>query len=104
MLGSAVSSSSPKDFQPSSHKGVEARPLTNRHAPAGPAMGCAYAAVGMQRALHSAVGLPSSRTSASWMLVFLMPADVGRSFVWSSRSLEHRPAPPPVQELPDRFA
>ena len=43
-------------------------------------MGCPYNAVGMQRASHSAVGLPSSSTSASWMLAFLMPADVRRSF------------------------
>src|SRR5690349_368388 len=30
----------------------------------------------MTRALDSAMGLPSRSTSASWMLVFLMPADV----------------------------
>src|SRR5581483_6693032 len=42
--------------------------------------GCPYNAVGMQRASHSAIGLPSSSTSASWMLAFLMPADVRRSF------------------------
>jgi catechol 2,3-dioxygenase-like lactoylglutathione lyase family enzyme len=34
----------------------------------------------MQWASHSAVGLPSISTSASWMLAFLMPADVRRSF------------------------
>jgi len=39
-------------------------------------MGCPYMAVGMQRALDAAIGLPRSSTSASWMLVFLMPADV----------------------------
>jgi hypothetical protein len=44
-------------------------------------MGCAYDPVGTQRALESAIGLPSSSTSASWMLVFLMPADVRRSFM-----------------------
>ena len=33
----------------------------------------------MQRALDSAIGLPSRSTSASWMLVFLMPAEVRRS-------------------------
>lgn len=33
-------------------------------------------AVGMQRALDAAIGLPRRSTSASWMLVFLMPADV----------------------------
>src|SRR4051794_20013989 len=52
----------------------------NRHAWRGPAMGCPYNAVGMQRAFDSAIGLSSSSTSASWMLVFLMPADVRRSF------------------------
>jgi hypothetical protein len=46
------------------------------HALPGPAMGCPYDAVGMQRALDSAIGLPSKSTSASWMLAFLMPADV----------------------------
>src|SRR5437660_139689 len=82
MLGSAVSSSTPKDFQPSSHMGVLAsRPLMNRHAAPGPAMGCPYAAVGMQRALDSAIGLPRRSTSALWMLVFLMPADVRRSLI-----------------------
>src|SRR5688572_18729060 len=82
MLGRAVSSSTPKDFQPNSHIGVrDSRPLMNRHAAPGPAMGCPYAAVGMQRALESAIGLPSRSTSASWMLVFLMPAEVRRYFM-----------------------
>ena len=44
-------------------------------------LGCPYVAVGMQRALDSAIGLPSRPTSALWMLVFLMPADVRRSFI-----------------------
>jgi hypothetical protein len=80
MLGSAVSSSTPKDFQPNSHKGVVARPLISRHAtPAPPGM--AYAAVGMQRALDSAIGLPSRSTSVLWMLVLLMPAEVRRSLI-----------------------
>jgi len=43
-------------------------------------MGCPYKAVGMQRASHSAIGLPSRSTSASWMLEFLMPAEVRRYF------------------------
>src|SRR5688572_11431373 len=82
MLGSAVSSSTPKDFQPNSHMGVLGScPLMNRHAAPGPAMGCPYAAVGMQRALDSATGFPSRSTSASWMLVFLMPAEVRRNFM-----------------------
>src|SRR5689334_17210100 len=54
-------------------------PLMKFHALPGPAMGCPYDAVGMQRALDSAIGLPSSSTSASWMLAFLMPADVSRN-------------------------
>jgi hypothetical protein len=41
----------------------------------------AYVAVGMQRALDSAIGLPSRSTSVLWMLVFLMPADVSRNFM-----------------------
>src|SRR5262245_15585999 len=44
-------------------------------------MGCPYNAVGMQRASDSAIGLPSRSTSAFLMLVFLMPADVRRSFM-----------------------
>src|SRR5258708_37221371 len=76
MLGSAVSSSTPKDFQPNSHMGQRGcRPLMNRHAWPAP-LGLAYSAVGMQRALDSAIGLPSRSTSALWMLVFLMPAEV----------------------------
>ena len=82
MLGSAVSSSTPKDFQPNSDMGVSGScPAMNRHAAAGPAMGCPYVAVGMQRALDSAIGLPSNSTSALWMLGFLMPADVRRSLM-----------------------
>src|SRR5256714_11627992 len=50
-----------------------------RHAPPGLPWGCPYPAVGMQRALDSAIGLPSRSTSASWMLVFLIPADVRRN-------------------------
>src|SRR6266511_6262709 len=58
------------------------RPLMNSHAfTPGPAHGCPYIAVGMQRALASLIGLPSSSASASWMLLFLMPADVRRSFM-----------------------
>src|ERR671919_2591436 len=73
MLGNAVSSSTPKDFQPSSHMGVLAScPLMNRQAcPAPPGMPCV--AVGMHRALDSAIGLPRSSTSALRMLAFLMP-------------------------------
>jgi hypothetical protein len=52
----------------------------NRHAWKAPS-GLAYAAVGMQRALDSPIGLPRRSTSASWMLVFLMPAEVRRNLI-----------------------
>ena len=82
MLGSAVNSSTPKDFQPSSHIGLSDRPLMNCHdLSPGPTMGCPYIAVGMQRALDSAIGLPSRSISAPRMLAFLMPADVRRSLI-----------------------
>src|SRR3982074_884676 len=84
MLGSAVSSSTPRDFQPNSHIGVlGSRPLMNRHAWKAPS-GLAYAAVGMHRALDSAIGLPRRPTSALRMLVFLMPAEVRRSLMLPS--------------------
>src|SRR4051812_18677055 len=51
------------------------------HAPSGLTWGCPYAAVGIQRALESAIGLPSMPTSALWMLAFLIPAEVRRSFM-----------------------
>src|SRR5579864_9745642 len=35
----------------------------------------------MQRASDSAIGLPKRPTSASWMLAFLMPAEVRRYFI-----------------------
>src|SRR6476661_10679854 len=79
MLGRAVSSSTPTDFQPSSVMGWSEFPLMNRQATRG-LRGWPYAAVGMQRALHSAIGLPRRPTRASWMLGFLMPADVRRHF------------------------
>jgi len=78
-----------EESQPNSHKGVEARPVISRHAMAGPPMG--YTAVGMQRALDSAIGLPKRPTSASRMLVFLTPAEVRRSFMMPFL-LDFRPA------------
>src|SRR4051812_17722931 len=51
------------------------------HAAPGLTWGCPYAAVGIQRALELAIGLPSMPTSALWMLAFLIPADVRRSFM-----------------------
>jgi hypothetical protein len=50
------------------------------HAPPGSTLGCPYDAVGMQMALESAIGLPRRSTSAWWMLGFLTPPDVRRSF------------------------
>jgi hypothetical protein len=80
MLGRAVSSSTPTDFQPRSTIGFSDLPLMNRQGPTpGPTMGCAYAAVGMHSALESAIGLPSRPTKASRMLTFLTPPDVRRS-------------------------
>jgi len=46
----------------------------------GPFQGCPYIAVGMHRALESAMGLPSISTSASRMLAFVTPPDVRSSF------------------------
>src|SRR5215212_10028108 len=87
MLGSAVSSSSPNDFQPNSHIGVLAScPLMNFHASSGPPRACV--AVGMQRALDSGIGLPRRSTSASWMLAFLIPAEVRRNLM-GARSFAH---------------
>jgi hypothetical protein len=34
----------------------------------------------MTKAWHSVIGLPSSRTSAEWMLAFVTPPEVSRSF------------------------
>src|SRR5579875_1429650 len=83
MLGRAVSSSTPRDFQPSSVSGVGICPVTNRYVMAAPLdIGCN--AVGMQRAFDSAIGLPSRVVSASWMLGFLTPAEVRRSFIGPS--------------------
>src|SRR6266498_89795 len=51
------------------------------HAISGLTCGCPYCAVGIQRALESAIGLSSRSTSALWMLAFLIPAEVRRSFI-----------------------
>ena len=75
MLDSAVSSRIPTDFQPKSPW-----PAMKRQAEAGVHQGWPYSAVGMQRALDSAIGLPSRSTSASRMLVLVTPPDVRRSF------------------------
>src|SRR4030095_4712173 len=80
MLGSAVSSSTPTDFQPRSTIGLSEFPLMNRQGPApGPTLGCPYCAVGMHRALESAIGFSRTSTHTWWMLAFLTPAEVRRS-------------------------
>src|SRR4051812_6954108 len=81
MLGNAVSSSTPTDFQPRSHMAPGLRPAMKRQAEAGVHMGWPYSAVGMQRALESAIGLPNRPTKASRMLGFVTPPDVSSSFM-----------------------
>ena len=72
MLGSAVSSSTPTDFQPRSTMGFWELPLMNCQAfTPGPTIGCPYCAVGMHSAVDSAIGLPRSSTRASRMLAFV---------------------------------
>jgi len=82
MLGNAVSSSRPSDFQPKSLIGDGDFPETKRHADAGVHIGCPYSAVGMHRALHAAIGLPRRSTSAPWMLAFVIPPEVRSSFMF----------------------
>jgi hypothetical protein len=43
--------------------------------------GKAYIAVGMMSALDSAIGLPRRLTSSSWILEFMMPAEVSSNFM-----------------------
>src|SRR6478672_6705504 len=82
MLGSAVSSSTPTDFQPRLTMGFSDVPLMNCQALVpGPAIGCPYIPVGMHRARDSAIGLSSIPTSAAWMLGFVTPLSVSRSFM-----------------------
>src|SRR5262245_23514117 len=86
MLGSAVSSSAPTDFHPSSTMGSADRPLMNSHPRTpGPTLGCPHIAVGMHRAVQSAIGFSSRSSSALWMLAFLTPADVSSSFTVPSQ-------------------
>ena len=81
MLGSAVSSRTPRDFQPNPHKGLAAdprdQPVTRRQL----RLGMRMIAVGMHRALHSAMGLPNRSTSESWMLALVMPPEVRRNLM-----------------------
>src|SRR5689334_1650607 len=84
MEGNAVSSRTPSDAQPSpdmycqSELGSAAmKPRTE----VGPHIGWPHCAVGMQRALHSAIGLPSRSMSALRMLGFVTPPEVRRYFI-----------------------
>src|SRR5689334_14913842 len=81
MLGRAVSSMTPTDFQPSSTIGLVDVPLMNCHVLSpGPTLGWPYIAVGMHSALDSSMGFPRSFTSASRMLGLVTPPDVSSSF------------------------
>jgi hypothetical protein len=57
-----------------------------RQTEAGVQAGWPYSAVGMHRAWESAIGLPRRSTRASWMLGFVTPPDVRRSFTVSPDS------------------
>src|ERR1051326_2978158 len=61
----------------------------------------------MQRALDSAIGLPSSSTSASWMLELLMPDEQRRNFMLPPMRVRNRLAvetgtPPETHRLVSR--
>jgi hypothetical protein len=53
---------------------------TKPRADAGPHIGWPHCAVGMQRAWHSAIGVPSRSTSARRMLAFVTPPDARSGF------------------------
>src|SRR3954447_16108581 len=75
------------DCHPSPTIGLSLFPLMNRHGPApGPTAGCAYIAVGMQRALDWAIGFRGRATNAAPQLWFLMPPEVSNSFMMPPRS------------------
>ncbi len=80
MLVSADSSRTQTDFQPKLIRSDGVSPRTKHRTEAGPHVGCPHCAVGTQRALHSAIDLPNSLTSADWMLGFMTPPDVSKSF------------------------
>src|SRR4051794_6798267 len=81
MLGSAVSSRRPTDFQPRPLMWCGGSPTTKPRTEAGPHTGWPHCAVGMQSALDSAIGLPSRPMSASWMLGFVTPPDVSSNLI-----------------------
>src|SRR5690349_12588040 len=57
----------------------------------------------MQRAWHSAIGLPSRATNALWMLAFLVPAEVSKNFMIPPSNVTPgaRRAPTQVRKLTD---
>jgi hypothetical protein len=80
MLGNAVSSRTPSDFHSMEVMPPQGgTPLMKPRTETGPQIGWPHCAVGMQRAVESAIGLPSSSTSASRMLGFVTPPEVRRS-------------------------
>src|SRR5438128_572164 len=87
MLGSAVSSKRPTDFQPRSLMGAGDFPETKRQADAGVHMGWPYSAVGMHKALHSPKGFPRRASSAQRMVAFETPPEVRSSFMFRARAL-----------------
>src|SRR3954469_2410988 len=85
MVGSAVSSRTPSDFHGNAVMPPQGgKPLMKPRTDTGPHTGWPHCAVGMQRALQSAIGLPSRSTSASLMLGLVTPPDVRRSFTAAS--------------------
>jgi hypothetical protein len=54
--------------------------MTKFRTESGPSIGWPHCAVGMQSARDSEIGLPSRSTSAAWMLAFVTPPDVSKSF------------------------
>src|SRR3954454_22549762 len=107
MLGSAVSSRTPTDLQPSSVIGCSDRPAMKRQGPTGLPCGLPYPAVGMHSASHSEIGLPSRSSSAAWMVGFWMPAEVSNSFREPPMGMEEgrvgqaAPAPPAESSAPE---
>src|SRR4029078_3581694 len=89
MVGSAVSSRTPSDAQPRPEKCRKSGSAATRRATdTGPHIGCPHCAVGTTRAWHCATGFPSSCTSAEWMLGFVTPPDVSKSFKVPPRGRE----------------
>ncbi|SDO44414.1 hypothetical protein SAMN05421507_102548 [Lentzea jiangxiensis] len=91
MLGRAVSSRTPSDAQPRPERCRDpASAATNPRTDPGPHSGWPHWAVGTHRAWHSEIGLRRSRTSAEWMLGFVTPPAVSRSFTAGLRNVRGR--------------